>query len=418
MNDNNDWRGGKKGKDAPPDLEEIFRNLNQKLSRLLGAKKGGNGQGGGMSSPEPSGALRGGLFTLLGMGVALWLATGFYVVDASEVGVVLRMGSFSRTSDSGLQWHAPYPLEKVEIVSLTQLRSVEVGYRGNAKNRIPEESLMLTEDQNIIDVQLSVQSDVKDAKAFLFNNLTADKDAKDIVKQATETAIREVVGGNKVDFVLNEGRAQIASEAAALIQHIIDRYNLGVRISKVNINDVQPPEQVLSAFDDAVKAGQDKEKLRNEGTAYANDVIPKASGMASRLLEESEGYKQRVVSNAEGEASRFKQVLAEYSKAPAVTRERLYIDMMQQVLNTSSKVLVDQKAGNNLLYLPLDKLMQQGQATPPAGTPSTANTGSTPPPVAPVASSEPTPAASTPPVPSPARSSGREVTRSRDMESR
>ena len=180
MNDNNDWRGGKKGKDAPPDLEEIFRNLNQKLSRLLGAKKGGNGQGGGMSSPEPSGALRGGLFTLLGMGVALWLATGFYVVDASEVGVVLRMGSFSRTSDSGLQWHAPYPFEKVEIVSLTQLRSVEVGYRGNAKNRIPEESLMLTEDQNIIDVQLSVQYDVKDAKAFLFNNLTADKDAKDM----------------------------------------------------------------------------------------------------------------------------------------------------------------------------------------------------------------------------------------------
>ena len=306
----------------------------------------------------------------------------------------------------------------MQVVRLAQLRSVEVGYRGNAKNRIPEESLMLTEDQNIIDVQLSVQYDVKDAKAFLFNNLTADKDAKDIVKQATETAIREVVGGNKVDFVLNEGRAQIASEAAALIQHIIDRYNLGVRISKVNINDVQPPEQVLSAFDDAVKAGQDKEKLRNEGTAYANDVIPKASGMASRLLEESEGYKQRVVSNAEGEASRFKQVLAEYSKAPAVTRERLYIDMMQQVLNTSSKVLVDQKAGNNLLYLPLDKLMQQGQATPPAGTPSTANTGSTPPPVAPVASSEPTPAASTPPVPSPARSSGREVTRSRDMESR
>lgn len=407
MNDNG-WRGGKRdNNDGPPDLDEIFRSLNQKLSRLLGGR---GGQGGG--SPDGGRALFKGGASLLALILGgVWLASGFYVVDAREVGVVLRMGSFNRVSDSGLQWHVPYPFEKVEIVTLTEVRSVEVGYRGNAKNRIPEESLMLTEDQNIIDVQLSVQYDVKDPKAFLFNNAASDRDAKDIVKQATETAIREVVGRNKVDFVLNEGRAQVASETAALIQQTLDRYNLGVRVSKVNINDVQPPEQVLAAFDDAVKASQDREKLRNEGQAYANDVIPKASGLASRLMEEAEGYKQRVVSNAEGDAARFKQVLAEYSKAPGVMRERLYQDMMQQILSNSSKVLVDQKSGSNLLYLPLDKLIQQTHpqqagAAPQAGAPA-ANLP--PPPTTEPASSAPAGAN---------RSSSRDVVRSREFEER
>lgn len=400
MNDNG-WRGGKRdNNDGPPDLDEIFRSLNQKLSRLLGGR--GGQPGGGL--PDGGRALfKGGISLLALILVGVWLASGFYVVDAREVGVVLRMGSFNRVSDSGLQWHVPYPFEKVEIVNLTEVRSVEVGYRGNAKNRIPEESLMLTQDQNIIDVQLSVQYDVKDPKAFLFNNAAADRDAKDIVKQATETAIREVVGRNKVDFVLNEGRAQIASDTSMLIQQTLDRYNLGVRVSKVNINDVQPPEQVLAAFDDAVKASQDREKLRNEGQAYANDVIPKASGLASRLMEEAEGYKQRVVSNAEGDAARFKQVLAEYSKAPGVMRERLYQDMMQQILSSSSKVLVDQKAGSNLLYLPLDKLIQQTGAQPaPAGTPN-------PPPV-----TDPASAA----LAGANRSSSRDVVRSREFEER
>lgn len=407
MNDNG-WRGGKRdNNDGPPDLDEIFRSLNQKLSRLLGGR---GGQGGG--SPDGGRALFKGGASLLALILGgVWLASGFYVVDAREVGVVLRMGSFNRVSDSGLQWHAPYPFEKVEIVTLTEVRSVEVGYRGNAKNRIPEESLMLTEDQNIIDVQLSVQYDVKDPKAFLFNNAASDRDAKDIVEQAAETAIREVVGRNKVDFVLNEGRAQVASETAALIQQTLDRYNLGVRVSKVNINDVQPPEQVLAAFDDAVKASQDREKLRNEGQAYANDVIPKASGLASRLMEEAEGYKQRVVSNAEGDAARFKQVLAEYSKAPGVMRERLYQDMMQQILSNSSKVLVDQKSGSNLLYLPLDKLIQQTHpqqagAAPQAGAPA-ANLP--PPPTTEPASSAPAGAN---------RSSSRDVVRSREFEER
>lgn len=407
MNDNG-WRGGKKDNDGPPDLDEIFRSLNQKLSRLLGGGQG-NGPGG---SPEGRSLFRGGASVLLVVLAGVWLASGLYVVDAREVGVVLRMGSFNRVSDSGLQWHAPYPFEKVEIVNLTEVRSVEVGYRGNAKNRIPEESLMLTQDQNIIDVQLSVQYDVKDPKAFLFSNAAADKDAKDVVKQATETSIREVVGRNKVDFVLNEGRAQVAADTAMLIQQNLDRYNLGVRISKVNINDVQPPEQVLAAFDDAVKAGQDREKLRNEGLAYANDVIPKASGLASRLMEEAEGHKQRVVANAEGDAARFKQVLAEYSKAPGVMRERLYQDMMQQILSNSSKVLVDQKSGSNLLYLPLDKLIQQ--ASPGASVPTTAapsaspSVNSLPPP--PVTE----PASATPP----STRHSRDVVRSRDFEER
>lgn len=390
----NDPNRGRQGSDGPPDLDEIFRQLNQRLARLLGAKPPP-----GQQEPEARAAFKGGAIAVIGVLLALWLGSGFYVVDAKEQGVVLRLGSFSRLTDPGLQWHAPYPFEKVEIVNLTELRSVEVGYRSNAKNKVPEESLMLTSDQNIIDVQLSVQYDVKDPKAFLFNNASSDGDADDIVKQATETAIREVVGRNKVDFVLNEGRAQIAAEAQKLIQDILDRYGLGVRIAKVNINAVQPPEQVLAAFDDAVKAGQDKDKLRNEGLAYANDVVPRAKGMAARLEQEAEGYQQKVVARAQGDASRFKQVLSEYNKAPKVMRERLYLDMMQQVMSATSKVVVEQKGGNSLLYLPLDKLTQA--VTPPlpasaAAPPSTA------------AASEPSAAAR-------AGKNGRDSGRSRDF---
>ncbi|MBK0415469.1 FtsH protease activity modulator HflK [Chromobacterium haemolyticum] len=367
----NDPNRGRRGNEGPPDLDEVFRNLNQKLSRLLGAK--GSGAGGGpASSVKPP--FKGGAVAVVGVLAALWLASGFYVVDAREQGVVLRLGSFNRVTEPGLQWHAPFPIEKVEIVNLTEVRSVEVGYRNTAQTRVAEESLMLTSDQNIIDVQLSVQYDIKDARAFLFNNAARERDAKDIVKQATETAIREVVGRNKVDFVLNEGRTQIAVETQKLIQEVLDRYSLGVRIAKVNINAVQPPEQVLAAFDDAVKAGQDKDKLRNEGLAYANEVLPKAQGLAARLQQEAEAYEQKVVSRAEGDASRFKQVLSEYNKAPKVMRDRLYLDMMQQIMSSTTKVVVDQKGGNNLLYLPLDKLIQQsspgasGAAAPAAGT--------------------------------------------------
>lgn len=400
----NDPNRGRNGQNGPPDLDEVFRDLNRKLSHLLGGKPGngrpgGNagGNGGSAFTPPP---YKSGVAIAAGIIAALWLASGFYVVDAREEGVVLRLGSFNRLTEPGLQWHAPYPFEKAEIVNLTELRSVEVGYRGSAQNRVPEESLMLTEDQNIIDVQLSVQYDIKDARAFLFNNAARERDGKDLVKQAAETAIREVVGRNKVDFVLNEGRAQIAADARKLIQDVLDRYQAGIRIAKVNINDVQPPQAVLAAFDDAVKAGQDKDKLRNEGMAYANEVVPKARGMAARLVQEAEGYQQQVVERAEGDAQRFLQVLPEYNKAPKVTRERMYLDMMQQVLNNSSKVLVDQKGGNSLLYLPLDKLTQlasQGAAAP-------AQASVTPAPAAPAAAATP-----------PAAKNGRDMSRGRDF---
>ncbi|KZE32629.1 FtsH protease activity modulator HflK [Crenobacter luteus] len=362
-------------RDGPPDLDELFRQLNQKLARLLGAKPP---QGGNTPEPAPGLALKGSLLAAGGVALALWLVSGFYVVDAREQGVVLRLGSFNRLSDSGLHWHFPAPFERAEIVNLTEVRSVEIGYRGSAQNRVPEESLMLTEDQNIIDVQLSVQYDVKDARAFLFNNLAQDADAKDIVKQAGETAIREVVGKSLVDFVLNEGRAQIAVDTQKGMQDILDRYGLGVRIAKVNINDVQPPAPVQAAFEDAIKAGQDKDRLKNEGLAYANDVIPKAKGMASRLIAEAEGYRERMVSTAEGDSARFRQLLPEYNKAPAVTRNRLYFEMMQQVIGNTSKIVIDSKSGSGkLLYLPLNQLLEAGKAG--ATQPGTASAKVAPP---------------------------------------
>ncbi|QIY80371.1 FtsH protease activity modulator HflK [Chromobacterium violaceum] len=400
----NDPNRGRNGQNGPPDLDEVFRDLNRKLSRLLGGKPNNGGQGDnqgnrpGASFTPPS--YKGGAAVVVGVLAALWLASGFYIVDAREEGVVLRLGSYNRLTEPGLQWHAPYPFEKAEIVNLTELRSVEVGYRGSAQNRVPEESLMLTSDQNIIDVQLSVQYDIKDARAFLFNNAARERDGKDLVKQAAETAIREVVGRNKVDFVLNEGRAQIAADARKLIQDVLDRYRAGIRIAKVNINDVQPPQAVLAAFDDAVKAGQDKDKLRNEGMAYANEVVPKAKGMASRLVQEAEGYQQQVVERAQGDAERFKQVLPEYNKAPKVMRDRLYLDMMQQIMNNSSKVLVDQKGGNSLLYLPLDKLAQMASANAPAPAQPSAT---------------PAPEATAQPASPPAAKNGRDASRGRDF---
>jgi membrane protease subunit HflK len=252
----------------------------------------------------------------------------------------------------------PYPFETAEVVNIEQVRTVEVGYRNNVKTKVLNESLMLTDDENIIDLQFSVQYLLKSPEDYLFMNRHPD----DAVKGAAESAIREVVGKNKMDYVLYEGRADIADRVAKLMQDILDRYRTGVSISKVNMQNAQPPEQVQAAFDDAVKAGQDRERLKNEGQAYANDVIPRAKGVASRLFEEAQGYKQRVVANAEGESERFSRVLAEYTKSPQVTRERLYQDAMQQVMSSTTKVLVDDKQGGNLLYLPIDKLMQAAGA--------------------------------------------------------
>ncbi|MCB1948597.1 FtsH protease activity modulator HflK, partial [Nitrosomonas sp.] len=247
----------------------------------------------------------------------------------------------------------------VEIVNVSQVRTVEIGYRNNVRSKVLRESLMLTDDENIIDIQFAVQYILNNPEHFLFNN----RDPEDSVLQAAETAIRQIIGKSKMDFVLYEGREQVASAATVLMQEILDRYQIGIAISRVTMQNAQPPEQVQAAFDDAVKAGQDRERQKNEGQAYANDVIPRARGNAARLIEESQGYKARVIASAEGDASRFEQILQEYSKAPGVTRERLYLDMMQQVLSSTSKIMIDQQSGSNLLYLPLDKLIGASGST-------------------------------------------------------
>ena len=350
----NDPQWGNKSNGGPPDLEALLRKLKAKVSTLLGGKGGAGKPGGGESKQ----GFAGGMGLIAVIVVLIWAGSGFYIVDASQRGVVLRFGKLVETTMPGPRWHLPFPVETVEIVNLSQVRTVEVGYRDNVKNKIIKESLMLTDDENIIDIQFAVQYFLKDPADYLFNNRMPDEN----VRQAAETSIREVVGKNKMDFVLYEGREQVAAAATKLIQEILDRYKSGILISKLTMQNAQPPEQVQAAFDDAVKAGQDRERQKNEGQAYANDVIPRASGASARLIQESQGYKQSVIANAEGDVSRFKQILVEYQKAPGVTRERMYLDMMQQVMGNTSKVMVDQKNGNSLLYLPLDKLIQTSRA--------------------------------------------------------
>ncbi|NKI69534.1 FtsH protease activity modulator HflK [Collimonas pratensis] len=356
QNDNKQNNDGKKPNNGgPPDLDKLWQDFNQRLTRLLGNKSGGGGDSsGGGFNPGMKGA---------GVGVGaiavvvalLWLASGFFTVQEGQTGVVMTFGKYSHSTTPGFNWRWPYPIQSHEIVNVSQVRTVEVGYRANAKNKQPKEALMLTDDENIIDIQFAVQYTLKSASDWVFNV----RDPEETVRQVAETAIREVVGKSKMDFVLYEGREKVALDTSQLMQQILDRYKVGVQITNVTMQGVQPPEQVQAAFDDAVKASQDRERQKNEGQAYANDVIPKARGAASRLLQEAEAYSARVTANAEGDASRFKQVLTEYQKAPAVTRDRMYLDTMQQIFANTTKVMVDAKSGSNLLYLPLDKLISQ-----------------------------------------------------------
>ena len=356
--------GPRRPNDGPPDLEDLWRDFNRKLNGMFGNKRGGGGGNGGGDGPRMPQIdfnpkfLSGGIGLLIGLVAVVWLASGFYIVDASQRGLVLQFGSFKETTEPGLRWRMPYPIQSHELVNLTGVRTIEIGYRGSERNKVLKEALMLTDDENIVNIQFAVQYILKDPVDYLFNNRHTD----DAVMGAAETAVREIVGKSKMDFVLYEGREQIATQAAKLMQDILDRYQSGILISKVTMQNAQPPEQVQAAFDDAVKAGQDRERQKNEGQAYANDVIPKAKGTAARLMQEAEGYKQRVISTAEGDASRFKQVVSEYAKAPEVTRQRMYLDTMQQVFANTSKVMVDAKGQGNLLYLPLDKLMQTAGA--------------------------------------------------------
>jgi len=346
---------------GPPDLDELLNDLGKKIGRLLGRKestqKNSKPNNDGPQSKTPQDQLP--VTTIVLIITLIWAATGFYIVDQGSRGVVLRFGKNTEVTMPGPRWHIPFPVESVEVVNLEQVRTLEVGYRssGNSVARSKElrESLMLTDDENIIDLQFAVQYNLKSAENFLFNNRSADAS----VRGAAESAIREIVGKSKMDFALYEGREEIAVKAKKLMQEILDRYDTGINVTSVTMQNAQPPEQVQASFDDAVKAKQDLERQKNEGQAYANDIIPKAKGAASRLTSEAQGYRVKVESEAKGNASRFEQILTQYNRAPEVMRDRIYIEAQEQILSNISKVIVDQKNSNSLLYLPLDKLIQQ-----------------------------------------------------------
>lgn len=330
--------GGRNNEQGPPDLDEVVRKLQDKFGGLFGQGRG-RGNGGGASAGSA------GLVLLLA--VALWALSGIYIVDEGQRGVVLQFGSYKETTMPGLNWY-PRFIQTVETVDISSVRSMELGRRA-------DEALMLTQDENIIDVKFTVQYQVKDARDYLFNV----RDPDQTLREATESAIREVIGQSEMDFVITGGRSEVVDRIKVLVQSILDRYRAGLTVVNFNMQDAQAPEQVQGAFADAVKAREDEQRFKNEAEAYANDVLPKARGQAARLIEEANAYRDQVIAAAEGETARFISVLAQYEKAPAVTRKRLYLETMESVLGQSSKVLVDTKGGNNLLYLPLDKLMQR-----------------------------------------------------------
>ena len=400
--------------DGPPDLDELWNDFNRRLGGLFGGNSKNHSQNNAPSKPSSnssenedssnpkkpadlgnmaqdwfkknmnkggsgggSGSNKGFNFPNIGLGVlffgvfAIWLFSGIFIVQEGQAGIVLQFGKYKYTTKPGINWRIPYPIQTHEIVNVSNVRSVEIGRSFIIQATNLKDSSMLTEDENIIDVKFAVQYRLKEPTEFIFNN----RDPDGAVVQAAETSVREIVGKSKMDDVLYVGRERIGVELAGSIQKILDSYKTGIYITSVNVQNVQPPEQVQAAFDDAVKAGQDQERQKNEGQAYANDVIPRAKGAAARLMEEAEGYKAKVVATAEGDAARFKQVYAEYSKAQQVTRDRMYIDMMQQVYNSVTKVLVDTHNNSQMLYLPLDKLIQQtssadGQTTPSSGMPA------------------------------------------------
>jgi modulator of FtsH protease HflK len=361
--------------DGPPDLDELWRDFNRKLNGLFG-RKGGGGPTGGGDNRGPGGpnfqpqlksaGIGAGL--IAGVAALVWLGSGFFIVQEGQQAVVTSFGKYSHTADAGFHWRFPYPFQAHETVPVTQLRSVEVGRNAVVQATGLRDSSMLTQDENIVDIRFTVQYRLKDARAYLFENNRPDE----AVVQACESAVREIVGRSKVDSVLYEQRDALAADLVKSVQAQLDRLNAGIVVANINVQNVQVPEQVQAAFNDAVKAGADRDRFKNEGQAYASDVIPKARGTASRLKEEAEGYRSRVIAQADGDAQRFRSVLTEYQKAPAVTRDRLYIETMQQVYSNVSKVMVDSRSGSNLLYLPLDKLMQQSGAATTAATPAPA----------------------------------------------
>jgi len=343
---NNNGRGGG---DGPPDLDEVVKKMQQKLSGLFG---GGSGSGSSSSSTGGSGGL-GVIFVVLIL-IAAWALSGLYTIEEGKRGVVLQFGKYTETTLPGFHWF-PRFIQSYEEVDISLIRDAHFGYTGTSGrgSNVDREAIMLTQDENIVNIHLAVQYKVKSASDFLFkvSNPVAT------LRQATEAAIREIVGKNKMDFILTEGRSEVALEAKGLIQRILDRYETGLEITSVNIQKAQPPEQVQAAFEDAVKAREDNERLKNEAEAYANDILPKANGAAARQLAEATAYKESVIAEARGQTARFLSILTQYKAAPEVTKKRMYLDTLESVFSNSSKVLVDVKNGNNLLYLPLDKII-------------------------------------------------------------
>jgi modulator of FtsH protease HflK len=345
--------------DGPPDLDELWRDFNRKLSGMFGGKPSGpSGPVGPGGAPDMKGAgIGAGL--ILGVVVLGWAASGFFIVQEGQQGVVTSFGKYSKTVEAGFQWRFPYPFQAHEVQPVSQLRQVEVGRNSVVSATGLRDSSMLTQDENIVDIRFTVQFTIRDLRDFLFEN----REPEQAVLLAAESAVREIVGKSTMDSVLYEQRDAIAADLVKSIQAQMDRLKAGIQVKNVNVQSVQPPEQVQGAFEDAFKAGQNREQIKNEAQAYANQVIPSAQGDAAKLFEQAEGYKARVIATAEGDASRFKSVLAEYQRAPQVTRDRLYIDTMKQVYTNVSKVMVDSRTGSNMLYLPLDKLLQQGSGS-------------------------------------------------------
>lgn len=388
---------------GPPDLEEVWKDFNRKLGGLFGKEPQsprGGGSGGGFQPDMKNAGIGAGL--IVAVLALIWLGTGFFIVQEGQQAVITQFGKYKATVNAGFNWRLPYPIQNHELVFVTQIRSVDVGRDNVLKATGLRESAMLTEDENILDIKFAVQYRLNDARAFLFES----KNPAEAVVQAAETSVREVLGKMKMDAALSDERDQIGPRVRAMMQTILDRYKVGVEVVGINLQSggVRPPEQVQASFDDVLKAGQERERAKNEAQAYANDVIPRAVGSASRLKEEAEAYKARVVAQAQGDAQRFRSVFVEYQKAPQVTRDRMYLDAMQHIYSNVTKVLVDSKQGSNLLYLPLDKIIQMSGA---AGDPGATASPATAPPVQVL-----------PPAGSAIDARSREAARTRERESR
>jgi len=343
---NKDPWSGKGGDQGPPDLDEVVRKLQQKFGGLFGGGKpsGGGSKGGGLRGGGPSTA---GIGLIAGILFVVWLASGIYIIEPAQRGVVLRFGAYSEVTQPGPHWHFPYPIEDVMKVDVDRIET------------FPHKAQMLTRDENIVDIELTVQFRVQDAADYLFQDRTPEKTLQD----ATETIVREIIGKSDLDFILTEGRGAIQTDIQASIQDLLSDYRTGLVVTSINMQPAKPPEQVKSAFDDAIKAREDKERIENEAEAYANEVVPKARGAASRRLADANAYRDRVIAEAQGETSRFLAVMTEYNQAPEVTRERMYLDSVETVLANSAKVMLDVEGGNNLVYLPLDRLLESRSGT-------------------------------------------------------